>query len=171
MVLRLQATVFIKLGGEPPHMSFSAQTPAASKGPSAFSNTAASSQSGPVPLSGVPVTGSPMHTHGPPGADPQQARRTSAAAAPTPVDDSMVPLEAPKQGVWFDRGPFDAATGRTIDEGAPSAYVPSRKTAPSKPAHGIGESAEAKTGIQLLCMNHTCCMICLPAFFGNWLLV
>lgn len=82
---------------------------------------------------------------GPPESAPQHARRVSAAMAPTPVDDSMVPLEAPKQGVWFDRAPFDAATGRNLDEGERSAQEPSRGTT-ARQAHGVGESAEAEAG-------------------------
>lgn len=73
----------------------------------------------------------------------------TAPAVPTPVDDSMVPLEAPKQGVWFDRAPFDAATGRTDEEEDRSAQGPSRGAA-GRQAHGIAESAEAETGAQLL---------------------
>jgi hypothetical protein len=137
MLLHLQATVFIKLGGEPPHISFSAQTPVAPQAPSAFSDTAA--RSGPLP-------GAPMNMHSQPSSSPQQLR-TCPTAVPVPVDDSMVPSEAPKQGVWFDKAPFDSETGRIIDPGASSTYVPSRRTAPAQPARGVGESTEAERGV------------------------
>ena len=141
-------------------MSFSARTGTEPKGSSGFTASPTRPQSTPMQLPPAgrqrySEQGAPMRLPSLPTGNLPQARRASVAAVPTPVDDSMVPLEAPKQGVWFDRAPFDAATGRDIDEGDRSAQGASRGTA-ERQAHGIGESADADTGPQHL--SYRCSM-------------
>lgn len=190
--------MFIKLGGEPPHMSFASRTPPNPPKPPATNYTSdppSRSYSGPGPtnphdapirhatslgggppntipaavggggaagvsplgggLSGASTAADPTNVH-PTKANILPPRRATVAATvtpPAPVDDSMVPLEAPRQGVWFDRAPFDAATGRGIDGGdgggAPgggSNEGVGSNADRSRQAGAIGEATEANTG-------------------------
>lgn len=166
----LQATLAFKLGGDPPHMSFSAYTPATQRGPSVFTTGAH-----PRRRTTQPGHGQPPPTYAPPKAPAapptHMAGPTHARAPPlAPLPASAVPSEAPQQGVWYNGNPFgaratldghspaDRSTAETIPEAPADPQLPHLEdsdsdeamagpgSAAQRPAGAVGEGTEGHSG-------------------------
>lgn len=128
---RMQAALSFKIGSDPPHMSFSAFTPTTHRGPSVFTAAARPQRRTPQSAAAAPTDGpSPLKSAGMASA-PRPARPHSGPASamplraqPVPLHASVVPPEAPQQGVWYNGAPFGVSEARASTERATNDTMP-----------------------------------------------
>ena len=100
----LQAMITIRAGGEPPRMSFTARKAAANRGPSHMSPASKTSSSA------APVASNSQQAAGQSLAAAHLASGAKSTPRQQPTGDPFSPpIDAPRQGVWYDGNPFEGS--------------------------------------------------------------